>query len=262
MEKKKDSKDKSAQNAKTSSKKPGAKKLFYKEKWFCAVVAVVLAVVVFGVGVMVGRLSVNKDNNEIANVDNSSEQNSSADQLSQNSDSKKENGNSSNNSSSSSNGSSSGSDSSLNGSDASASGDLMNDGIGTYGVGQTVKYKGYEVKVTKFERNYKPKSSSVKPGTGKEFVRITVEIKNISNDSGNYSVLDWDIEDSNGKEGQYSIEASCTLDNSCMSADDLPVGKSTKGTLAFEVDKNSSWFVLHYRPNFQWNEDGAIFELF
>lgn len=67
-----------------------------------------------------------------------------------------------------------------------------------YKVGDTVTLDGQEIVISKVERNYKPNSDYIKPGDGKEYVKIDLQIKNTSDEQIDYSAFYWNIEDGGG----------------------------------------------------------------
>lgn len=276
MNSKKSAAGDAAQSEKLPDKKGKAsKEPFYKAKWFYVVVAVVLVGTIFGAGIAIGSSVTNKNTGEEAtigdhNADGDADKKDGSDQKEQKSDDKKDNGGSNEdkdgNSASDSNNKPA--KDSVNNAGVSSSGasnpsnDLKNDGKGVYGVGETASFLGYEVKVTKVERNYKPKSSSIKPliASNDEFVRVTVEVKNASNKDGNYNSLDWSIDASDGVP-TGNLDASCTKDKTCLSAGELLMGKKVSGTMVFELPKKATWAALHYQPIYTYEGD-IVFELY
>lgn len=67
-----------------------------------------------------------------------------------------------------------------------------------YKVGDAVTLDGQEIVISKVERNYKPNSDYIKPGDGKEYVKIDLQIKNTSDEQIDYSAFYWNIEDGGG----------------------------------------------------------------
>lgn len=115
----------------------------------------------------------------------------------------------------------------------------------SYAVGETVKYKGVEMTVTKVEKSNG--SDFDKPKDGKEFVIVTVKIKNGNNDKLAYNPFYFKIQNS---KGQVEDQAFTTIntDNSLQSGD-LVAGGEVEGTIAFEEPIGDAGMLLQYQDN-------------
>lgn len=126
-----------------------------------------------------------------------------------------------------------------------------------HAVGDIIAIDNKEVVVTKVERNYSTGSSYAVPKAGREFVRVTLEIKNNSNDTVSYYSIDWKMEDSEGALDTSSFTGSLNDDNTLSSGELTSGGKKT-GTLVFEVPAGDTNLKLHYQPSFWSNKDVII----
>lgn len=128
-----------------------------------------------------------------------------------------------------------------------------------YVVGDIVAIDGKEVAVAKVERNYSTGNSYAIPKTGKEFVRVTLELKNNSNDTVPYYAIDWKMEDSEGSLDTYSITGSLS-DDGALGSGELTSGGKKTGTLVFEVPAGDTNLRLHYQSS-SWSNKGVIIKL-
>lgn len=128
-----------------------------------------------------------------------------------------------------------------------------------YAVGDIIAIDGKEVAVAKVERNYSTGNSYATPKTGKEFVRMTLELKNSSDDTVPYYAIDWKMEDSEGSLDTYSITGSLS-DDSALGSGELTSGGKKTGTLVFEVPAGDTNLRLHYQPSF-WSNKEVIIKL-
>lgn len=124
-------------------------------------------------------------------------------------------------------------------------------------VGDIIKNGDYEITVKNVEHGYTSSNQFVKPADGKEYVRITVEIKNVSNDKKSYNTLDWQIEDEDGALESINLSGTGT-DNNNIGSGELTAGGKKAGTLVFEVPKGQQNLKLHYKPMFSFDEEVVI----
>ena len=116
-----------------------------------------------------------------------------------------------------------------------------------YKVGDTISFEGEEITLTNVQRNYNTGNEYSKPASGKEFVKVTVTIKNVSNSNISLSPFDFKIQDSNGSQESLAGE-SYSLDDQLNSAELIPQGTKT-GSMIFEVPKDDAGLKLIYKPN-------------
>lgn len=115
----------------------------------------------------------------------------------------------------------------------------------SYAVGETAKYKGLEMTVTKVEKSQGTEYE--KPKDGKEYVIVTVNIKNNSTDKIAYNPLYFKIQNS---QGQIEDETFTTVNqDSELKSGDLAVGGQVTGSIAFEEPTNDSSLLLQYQDN-------------
>lgn len=124
-------------------------------------------------------------------------------------------------------------------------------------VGDIVKSGDYEITVKNVEHNYTSSNQFVKPADGKEYVRVSVEVKNTSNDKKSYSTIDWQIEDEDGALESVDISGTGT-DDSNIGSGELTAGGKKAGTLVFEVPKGQQNLKLHYKPMFSFDKEVIV----
>lgn len=118
----------------------------------------------------------------------------------------------------------------------------------TFAVGDVISYDNKEITVTKVQRNYNTGNEYIKPESGKEFIKINIKIENKSNEKISYGTWDWEVQDSDG-DIQNVASISYSTDGALNSGDLAPGGKKT-GDLYFEVPKDDSGLILHYKSSF------------
>ena len=125
----------------------------------------------------------------------------------------------------------------------------------TFKMGDVVAIDGVEVTAKSIQRNWVAEYS--KPDAGKEYVKVTVQIENKSDEKKSYNALDWKMEDGEGAmEGNEWV----SLDD-YLSSGDLAKGGKKTGSMIFEVPKDDTKLKLHYVPNFFSNRE-AVIELY
>ena len=122
-------------------------------------------------------------------------------------------------------------------------------------VGDVISFDDKEVTVTNVTRNYNTGNQFSKPKDGKEFVKVTVEIKNKSKNDISYGTYDFKIKTDNGVLESTSWSAS--LDDS-LSLGDLAENGKIKGSMVFEVPKGDKNLSLRYSPSFWSNKNIEI----
>lgn len=107
---------------------------------------------------------------------------------------------------------------------------------------EVATYKNVEYSITKVERTQGKEYFEAKDG--KEYILITINIKNNSNDKISYNALNWKLSDSNGDEQTYAIWG--TDNNSDLGSGDLNAKGTKTGTIAFEITKGDNNLTLKY----------------
>lgn len=115
-----------------------------------------------------------------------------------------------------------------------------------YNIGDNVQLKGAVITVKSFKKSNG--SDFEKPKDGMEFVIVTINIKNNSDDKISYNPFDYKMQNS---KGQITDMAFTTVDSkTALSSGELTAGGEVEGTVAFEEPKDDSGLVLIYQSNF------------
>jgi hypothetical protein len=115
-----------------------------------------------------------------------------------------------------------------------------------YNIGDSVQLKGAVITVKNFKKSNG--SDFEKPKDGMEFVIVTVNVKNNSDDKISYNPFDYKMQNS---KGQITDMAFTTVDSkTALSSGELAAGGEVEGTVAFEEPKDDSGLVLIYQSNF------------
>lgn len=117
-----------------------------------------------------------------------------------------------------------------------------------YTVGQTIENSGRQLTVTKVTRNYSTGNQFTMPKTGKEFVLITVSLKNNGNSEVMFGAFDFKVQDSNGV--QSTTDASTYSLDDVLESANLAKGGNVTGSMIFEVPKDDKNLVLLYNSSF------------
>jgi hypothetical protein len=117
-----------------------------------------------------------------------------------------------------------------------------------YIVGQTIENSGRQLTVTKVTRNYSTGNQFSVPKTGKEFVLITVSLKNNGNSEVMFGGFDFKVQDSNGV--QSNTDASTYSLEDILETATLAKGGNVAGSMIFEVPKDDKNLVLLYNSSF------------
>lgn len=115
----------------------------------------------------------------------------------------------------------------------------------SYAVGETAKHKGVEMTVTKVEKSQGTEFD--KPKDGKEFVVVTVNIKNNSNEKLSYNPFYFKMQNSSGQieDGTFST----VNQDTALKSGDLATGGNVTGTVIFEEPVNDKGLLLQYQDN-------------
>lgn len=108
--------------------------------------------------------------------------------------------------------------------------------------GETAKFAdAYEVTITSVQRNYNP-GQYYTAADGKEYVKLGLSIKNISDESQYVSSFTFNVLD----KGVAKSSSFAPVDNELESGD-LEAGATTKGNVVYEVTKGASDLKLVYK---------------
>lgn len=115
----------------------------------------------------------------------------------------------------------------------------------SYAVGETAKYKDVEMTVIKVDKSNGTEYD--KPKDGKEFVIVTVKIKNNSSKNLAYNPFYFKMKNSKGQieDGTFSTVNKDTALNS----GDLASGGEVEGTVIFEEPVGDNGLILQYQDN-------------
>lgn len=118
----------------------------------------------------------------------------------------------------------------------------------TYKVGDTVSYKGYEIKVNNVK--YSKGSEYEEPDSGKQYVIINVTIKNNTDEKQSYNPFDFKLNDNGNSTDLYETisEVKDTLNSG-----DLDKGASVSGNLVGQAKKDTKNLKLQYQTSI-WND--------
>jgi hypothetical protein len=93
------------------------------------------------------------------------------------------------------------------------------------------------------------------PKNGMEYVIITINIKNSSDDKISYNPFDFKVQNSNG---QITDIAFTIVDTeTALESGELAVGGEVEGTITFEEPIGDSGLILIYQPSF-WFDDRVV----
>lgn len=118
----------------------------------------------------------------------------------------------------------------------------------TFAINEAISFDGKEVTVTGVERNWDSGNEFITPESGKEYVKVSVTIKNSSNSQISYNTYDWKMKDSTG-DIQSPDSVVYTVDGA-LSSGELAEGGTKTGFLVFEVPSGDTGLVLQYEPGF------------
>jgi len=108
--------------------------------------------------------------------------------------------------------------------------------------GETAVFGHFEVKVNSVKRDYVPEDSYYQADDGKEYVVVSVTVKNVGTESENISSYDLQLNDAGTANGSsFLVEVDPTFDGG-----DLTPKASLTGNLVFEVTKGSTDLKLQY----------------
>lgn len=105
-----------------------------------------------------------------------------------------------------------------------------------YKVGDVISWAGREITVTNVDKKYVPEYSKAK--SGKEFIKVTINVVNKSSNDLSVNPLDFKVQDSTG--AKESISGSTYSLSDQFESATLSSGGSRKGSLVFEVNKDDN----------------------
>lgn len=114
-----------------------------------------------------------------------------------------------------------------------------------YRVGETAIVGNHALTVTNVQRDYNTGNKYMAPGSGNEFVKVTVKLENKTNGNINVSAYDFKVQDSSGAAG-YPKSPTYSLDDKFDNAQLAPNGSKT-GSMIFEVQKGDQNLKLMYK---------------
>lgn len=116
-------------------------------------------------------------------------------------------------------------------------------------VGDVIAFKGAEVTVTSVQRNFNSGNEFIQPKSGKEFIKVFVQIVNKDKEKLSYSSYDWKIQDSDGSIQDPSFMSTVNTED-YLERGDLVKGGKKSGSIVFEVNKGDAGLILHYKPSY------------
>lgn len=118
----------------------------------------------------------------------------------------------------------------------------------TYNVGDTVSYKGYEIKVNSVDFN--SGSEYIKPDEGKQFVIANITIVNNTDKKQSYNPFDYSLNaDGNSTSLTSYVDGIDTLNSG-----ELDPGATVSGNLIGEASMDAASLKLQYKSSF-WNDE-------
>lgn len=126
-------------------------------------------------------------------------------------------------------------------------------------IGDIISVDGQEVSVVSVERNYTTGNEFIQPSSGKEYIKINLQIQNKSKDTKSFNALNWEIESSDGVIDDYMKAMLAQADDS-LGSGDLAAGGAKKGSIVFEVPAGDAELKVHFKPNL-WSSKEVIIKL-
>lgn len=116
-----------------------------------------------------------------------------------------------------------------------------------YKVGDVISFEGEEITVTDVKRNSSTGNTYEKPKENHEFIKISVNIKNVSDKDVSISSYEFKLQNSNGAVEDSSY-LTPSLEDAFDSAELVP-GGSKAGSIIFEAPKGDANLKLVYEPS-------------
>jgi hypothetical protein len=114
-----------------------------------------------------------------------------------------------------------------------------------YKKGETATFGHYEVKVNNVKRDYVPEESYYQAGDGKEYVVVSVTVKNLSDDTQSISTYDFTLnEEGVLNDASLFVDVEPTFDGGSLTSK-----ASLTGNIVFEVTKGADGLKLQYETS-------------
>lgn len=127
-----------------------------------------------------------------------------------------------------------------------------------FAVGETATFDDRSITVTKVERDFQTGNQFSTPETGKEFVLITVEIRNDGKSTFDFNTFEFKLQDSNGVQQSEDFTA---ISEGRLSSGSLAPGGKITGNMAFQVPAGDSGLKLLYESLGFFNNKVVTFNL-
>ena len=114
----------------------------------------------------------------------------------------------------------------------------------TFKIGETVKYNGLELTVTKFTTSQGTEFE--KPKSGMEYAIVTVKYKNSGKENISYNLYDFKMKNSKGQITDCTIYSNLKHP---LESGDLAPGGEIEGEMPFEEPKGDKGLILQYTGN-------------
>lgn len=124
----------------------------------------------------------------------------------------------------------------------------------SFNINETAVYNDVYYTITNVE--YSNGDDWDSPAEGKQYVIVTINIENKSEDKISYNTYDWTMLNSQGQEDEESFTIIDSDTN--LGSGELIAGGSKTGTIVFEENKNESSLKLLYYSDIFWNENHTI----
>lgn len=118
----------------------------------------------------------------------------------------------------------------------------------TFKVGETIAFDEKEVTVVSVEHNWSSGNEYIKPDSGKEYLKVQVQIVNKSDQEASYNTFDWKMQDSNG--AVQDVDGTAFTVDGALKSGQLTKGGKVSGFLVFQVPQGDSGLTLRYSPSF------------
>lgn len=118
-----------------------------------------------------------------------------------------------------------------------------------YKVGETVSYKGYQIKVNKVD--YNEGSQFDTPDTDKQYVVVNITITNKTDKTQSYNPFDFKLNADGNKTDMAEITTSV---KDTLSSGELDKGASVTGNLVGQAKKDTKKLKLQYQASI-WNDE-------
>ena len=118
--------------------------------------------------------------------------------------------------------------------------------VNTGKVGEAVEAENIELTVREVKRGYVPESEYYTPEDGKEYISVSVNLKNVGTDTQTFSSFDFKMRDGTGTEKSDAFVGGATGE---LSTGSLAVDGTTTGIIIFEVPSGDTKLTLIYEPS-------------